>query len=83
MEHYVENICKNSKDGKVNKKILEKVRQKNLIFSGINFAAGFAVSALFLSTLIPRFQYYVTRRITGVDAFPGTYDYEKHHEADA
>jgi hypothetical protein len=52
------------------------------MFSGLNFAAGFTVAALFLSTLIPKFQYYVTRKTTGVDAFPGVYDYEKHCEND-
>ena len=82
MEQYVENICKEAKDGKVNKALLDKVRNKNILFSGINFATGFVVAATFLSTLIPKFQYYVTRRATGVDAFPGTYDYEKHREED-
>ena len=53
------------------------------MYSGINFATGFLVSAAFLSTFIPKFQYYVTRKTTGIDAFPGTYDYEKHAEADA
>ena len=83
MEQYVETICKASKDGKITKKLLDKVRNKNIIYSGINFIAGFIVAATFLSTLIPKFQYYVTRKTTGVDAFPGTYDYEKHREADA
>ena len=82
MEQYVETICKEAKDGKINKKLLDKVRNKNMIFSGLNFAAGFVVAATFLSTLIPKFQYYVTRKATGVDAFPGTYDYEKHREED-
>lgn len=82
MEQYVETICKEAKGGKINKALLDKVRHKNIMFSGINFATGFTVAAIFLSTLIPKFQYYVTRRTTGVDAFPGTYDYEKHREED-
>ena len=82
MEQYVETICKEAKDGKINKALLDKVRNKNIIFSGINFATGFVFAATFLSTLIPKFQYYVTRKATGVDAFPGTYDYEKHREED-
>ena len=82
MEQYIETICETAKDGKVDKKLLEKVKNKNIMYSGINFVTGFAVSALFLSTLIPKFQYYVTRKTTGVDAFPGTYDYEKHKEVD-
>ncbi len=81
MEQYVETICKSAKDGKVNKKLLEKVQKKNLMYSGINFAAGFAVAAAFLSTYIPKIQYYVTKKTTGVDAFPGVYDFKHHHEA--
>ena len=76
MEDYVEDICKNAKDGKINKDVLKKAKNKNILFSGINFAAGFAVAALFLSTLIPKFQYWYTRKTTGKDLFPGTYEEE-------
>lgn len=76
MEDYVKDICKNAKDGKINKDILKKAKNSNLIFSGINFAAGFTVAALFLSTLIPKFQYWVTRQKTGKNEFPGMYDIE-------
>lgn len=76
MIEYAETICKESKDGKVNADLLKKVKNKNMMYNGINFAAGFGVAALFLSTLIPKIQYYITRKTTGIDAFPGTYDYE-------
>ncbi len=76
MEHYVERFCKFAKDGKVNKSVLQNFERKNLMLSGINFVAGFSVAALFLSTLIPKFQYWFTRKTTGVDAFPGLYDFE-------
>ena len=82
VSNYIETICKEAKGGKINKDLLDKVRNKNILYSGINFAAGFTVAALFLSTLIPKFQYYVTKKTTGVDAFPGTYDYAKHQEED-
>ena len=74
MEQYIDSICKLAKDGKINKNVLAKAKKNNLIFSGINFAAGFAVAAVFLSTLIPKFQYWVTKQKTGMDAFPGTYE---------
>lgn len=77
MEFYVNSICKSAKDGKVDKKLLESVKKKNIMYSGLNFAVGFAVAATFLSTLIPKFQYWYTKKTTGIDAFPGTYDYEK------
>ena len=77
MENYVKDICKGAKDGKINKDVLKRMKNKNLTYNGINFAAGFAVAALFLSTLIPKFQYWVTRQKTGKDEFPGTYELEK------
>ncbi len=80
MVDYVNTICKAAKGGKVDKALLDKVQKKNLMYNGLNFAAGFAVAAAFLSTFIPKFQYYVTRKTTGVDAFPGVYDFEHHQE---
>ncbi len=77
MEHYIERLCKSAKNGKINKSILEKFERKNLILSGINFAAGFVVAAAFLSTYIPKFQYWFTKKTTGVNAFPGIYEFEK------
>jgi hypothetical protein len=82
MIEYVERICNSAKSGEVNKKTINKVKNKNITYSGINFIAGFAVAAAFLSTFIPKIQYYVTKKATGVDAFPGTYDYEHHHEVE-
>lgn len=83
MEQYVETVCKAAKGGNVNKKLLNTIKNKNIIYSGINFAAGFIFAAAFLSTFIPKIQYYVTRKTTGVDAFPGVYDFEHHKEVDA
>ena len=80
MEDFVEQLCKKAENGKINKKVIDKFYNKNITFSTINFAAGFAVAALFLSTLIPKIQYYITRKSTGVDAFPGTYDFKEHTE---
>lgn len=77
MENYVDDICKGAKDGKINKQALQKMKNKNLTYSGINFAAGFAVAALFLSTLIPKFQYWYTRKTTGKNEFPGTYNLDE------
>ena len=77
MENYVKDLCKGAKDGKINKQALQKMKNKNLTYSGINFAAGFAVAALFLSTLIPKFQYWYTRKTTGKNEFPGTYDLDE------
>jgi len=54
-----------------------------MTLNGVNFVGGFIVAAAFLSTLIPKFQYWLTRKMTGVDAFPGTYEYGQAQKAKA
>lgn len=81
MIDYAETICKEAKDGKVNSDLLTKIKNRNLKFNTINFVAGFVVAAAFLSTFIPKIQYYLTRKTTGVDAFPGTYEYQKENKS--
>ena len=76
MEDYVADICKKAKNGKVDKSLLKTIKNKNLLHSGVNFVAGFATAAIFLSTLIPKFQYWYTRKTTGKHEFPGTYELE-------
>ena len=58
MIDYIDDICKaGEKNGnKVDLKLLNKMKKKNMTFNGINFAVGFSVAALILSTLIPKFQ---------------------------
>ena len=80
MEKYVKDLCQNVKDGKITEEVLSKAKNKNLVMSGVNFAAGFGISALFLSTLIPKFQYWVTKKKTGLNEFPGTYEFN--HETE-
>ncbi len=77
VEDYINDICKLAKDQKITLETLKKSKRGNLIFSGINFAIGFAVAAMFLSTYIPKFQYWVTKQKTGKDLFPGVYELEE------
>ncbi len=83
MSDYVSDICKLAKDGKVTKDILDKAKHNNIKYNGINFVSGFIVAAMFLSTIIPKLQYLMTQKKTGLNVFPGTYDYEHHKEMDA
>ena len=79
MKEYVDDVCKAAEKngGVVDMKLLKKMKNKNMLYNGINFAAGFTVAALFLSKFIPDLQYWITKKTTGVDAFPGTHDYSK------
>ena len=81
MEDYVELLCKDAKDGKITKNVIEKAKNKNLKYNGINFAISFAFAATFLSTLIPKIQYWVTKQKTGKEGFPGMYEYEQKQSA--
>jgi len=77
MADYMSDICKagEKNNGVIDKALLQKMKHKNLIFNGLNFIAGFGVAVTFLSHVIPKVQYAITKRMTGVDAFPGVYDF--------
>ncbi len=71
-------LAKAKKDGcDVTADILKKVNRDNFIKNTANWGVGFAISALFLSTLIPKMQYWITKMRTGEDKFPGTADYSQ------
>lgn len=80
IEDYVKAIAEYAKSLKgdeaniVTEKTLEKMNKSNLRKHGGFFAAGFLVSALFLSTIIPKTQYLITKLRTGKDEFPGKKD---------
>ena len=78
---FVEETVKCAKDGKITEDVLKTVDKKNLIRTGAFWAAGFAISALFLSTLIPKAQYWLTERRTGKNEFPGLHDKKLHTQA--
>lgn len=75
MADYVETIIKKAKDGKITESLLKRVCKENYIKNSINWGVGFAISAAFLSTFIPKIQYWLTKRATGSNEFPGTANY--------
>ena len=77
VSQYIDDIIKAAKDGNIDTKLLKSVKNKNLMYNGLNFAAGFIVAVAFLSTLIPKIQYYITRRVTGKEGFPGSDEFGK------
>ncbi len=72
---YVETVIAKAKNGEITKDLLNKVCRENYIKNTCNWSVGFAISALFLSTLIPKMQYWITKMTTGQNSFPGTADY--------
>lgn len=75
IESYIESIIKKAKNGEITANLLKKANRENYIKNAANWGIGFAVSAMFLSTFIPKIQYWITRKATGSNAFPGTADY--------
>ncbi len=84
LDEIVENVAKYVKGiidkAKIQKSdisldLLDKAYKNNMLKNSINWGTGFAISALFLSTIIPKIQYWITRKTTGSDQFPGTADY--------
>ena len=75
IEQYIETIIKKAKDGDITKDLLKKVNRDNLVKNSLNWGIGFAISAAFLSTFIPKIQYWITRKATGSNEFPGTANY--------
>ncbi len=61
---------------KLQKLFLKKASGNNFKMNALNWGAGFVTSALFLSTIIPKLQYMITKMRTGSDNFPGTKEYE-------
>lgn len=79
MTYYVEQIIASAqKAGKdVSTELLTKANRKNFLMNGLNLGLGLGISAFFLSTVIPKIQYWITEKHTGENKFPGIQKYEK------
>lgn len=78
MVDYIEDIIKKAKstDENITTKTLEKANKANFMKNTLNLGIGFAISAYFLSTAIPHIQYWMTRKRTGENKFPGIQNYK-------
>ena len=80
LTRYVKSVIEEAnKSGakEITSEIIDKASKKNFKLNALNWGAGFAISALFLSTLIPKMQYLITKLRTGENSFPGTEQYRK------
>ena len=74
IQNYVKSIIEYAKKHNLNEitpETLYKVNKRNLHHRIGFLAAGFLTAAAFLSTIIPKVQYYITKVKTGSDKFPG------------
>lgn len=61
-----------SKGKNVDFELMTKMNKRNMTKSGLFMGLAMGVSSLFLSTIIPKIQYYITYLRTGKNSFPGT-----------
>lgn len=59
---------------------MQNAVKRNLRTNGLYWGAAMGVSALFLSTVIPKVQYWITKMRTGRDGFPGIENYRKEQQ---
>lgn len=77
VKQYIDDLIRNAKNGEIDSSLIRSMKNKNLMLNGLNFIVGISFAVLFLSTLIPKFQQYVTRRVTGQEGFPGDDNFGK------
>ncbi len=77
IEKYVESVIKKAKNGEITKDLINKACRENYAKNAFNWGLGFVISAAFLSTFIPKIQYWITKMSTGSNEFPGVADYSK------
>lgn len=75
---YVESIIEDAKRNNTNVTwdSMLKMNKRNMRKNGLFMGLAMGVSALFLSTIIPKVQYYITFLRTGKNSFPGTENME-------
>lgn len=72
MLDYVQAILNDAKEsGVVTAKRMLELNKRNMVKNGLFMGLAMGVSALFLSTIIPKIQYYITFLRTGKNSFPG------------
>lgn len=76
---YVQSIIDDAqkRGGDVKAERMLELNKRNMRKNGLFMLLAMSVSSLFLSTLIPKAQYYITYLRTGTHAFPGTEELDK------
>lgn len=80
IDDYVKSILEYSQKNNVKEitpELLVQLNKKNFWKNALHIGSGLGVSALFLSTIIPKVQYWITEKRTGSKDFPGIKDINK------
>lgn len=71
----VDNYAKQH-EGKIDKNLIEKIANKNIIKNFAFYSIGTAISIFALGILIPKIQYFIRRKLTHDDEFVGIKNYK-------
>ena len=75
--NYIKSLVQMAESGEVNWETMLKANKRNMSRNGLYMGVAMGISALFLSTIIPKVQYLITKIRTGQDKVPGTVDLSK------
>lgn len=75
--NYIKSLVQMAESEEVNWETMLKANKRNMSRNGLYMGVAMGISALFLSTIIPKVQYLITKIRTGQDKFPGTVDLSK------
>lgn len=77
LKDYAKDIINKAKssDSKITIKTIKNTGRVNFAMNAFNLLFGFGVASYCISTAIPKFQYWVTRKTTGSNDFPGVTTY--------
>ncbi|HNW25941.1 MAG TPA: hypothetical protein PKI94_04030 [Candidatus Gastranaerophilaceae bacterium] len=78
VSEYIEILYKKAKSSQkefIDADFLVKMAKQNFWKNAFNLGIGFVISGYFLSTAIPKIQYWITKKTTGQDKFPGVQKY--------
>lgn len=78
MHDYISDIIKkiNPTGDSIDVNTLTRANKMNFAKNAFNLTAGLAVAGCFLSTVIPKIQYWITEKKTGENKFPGVQIYK-------
>jgi hypothetical protein len=71
IKYFVNDVVKKAKNDQITADMVKAAQRENFAKNALYLGGGFAVSALFLSTIIPKMQYWITQKLTGENKFPG------------
>ncbi len=79
IDNFIQSVCDYAKRHnieRVDAGLIQKLAKRNLVLTSVFTGLGIILSGSILAFAIPRVQYYITKRVTGRNEFPGVAHYD-------